>query len=124
MTNMYTIKKYEKYPIVVRVKNNDEDKPIDLTNARIRFCLKDELKDNFYTIEKVITTESDAYSVGRILDPEKGEFVVRFTDEDFENLVAERIYFCEIWYEKPEEDFSKIISSNCNDYLLFKVCYP
>jgi hypothetical protein len=120
----YTIKKNEKFPIVVKVKNSDEDKPIDLSNAIIHFYLKDELKDEFNILEKTITTESDAYSEGRILNPELGEFIIRFTDDDYTKLVPERIYYATIVYEIPDEDFSKVISSNCNDYLLFKVCYP
>jgi hypothetical protein len=122
--NIYTIKKGEKIPIYIKVKNRDEDMPIDLTNAQIRFTLKDELKDTFNVIEKIITTETDAYSVGRILDPKLGEFIIRFTDDDYENLVCERLYYATIIWEKPDEDFSKVISSNCNDYLLFKICYP
>lgn len=122
--NTYTIKKGEKQNIFVKIKNTDEDTPIDLTNSVIRFTLKDELKDEFNIIEKEITTVSDAFSVGRILDPTLGEFTIRFTSDDYDKLVCERLYYATIIWEKPEEDFSKVISSNCNDYLLFKVCYP
>ncbi len=122
--NIYSIKKGEKYNIFIKVKNRDEDKPIDLTNSVIHFQLKDELKDEFYIIDKTITTETDAYTVGRILNPELGEFTVRFTDEDYDKLVCERIYYLIITWSIPDLDFSKVISSNCSEYFKFKVCYP
>ena len=122
--NIYTIKKGEKYPILVKVKNSDEDKPIDLKNAQIRVQIKDELKDSFYVIEKIITTETDVYSTGRITNPQDGEFVFRFTDEDFEKLTEEIIYYITIWWEIKEENFAKVISSNCKDVLKLMVCIP
>lgn len=122
--NIYSIKKGEKYDIYIKLKNRDEDKPIDLTNSIIKFQLKDELRDNFFVIEKQITPTSDMFSTGRIINPEKGEFTVRFTDEDYDKLVCERIYYIVLTWEIQEQDFAKIISSNCNENLLFKVCYP
>lgn len=122
--NIYTIKKGEKYPIQIKVKNKDLDTPIDLTNAVIKFQLKDELKDEFYIIEKNITTDSDIDMMGRIIDPQNGQLVVKFTDEDFDKLIVERIYYITIWWEIPDEDFAKVISSNNKDYLKFMVCVP
>lgn len=121
---MYTIKKGEKFPIQITVKNSDEDKPIDLTGSVIKFQLKDELKDDFYVIEKIISETSDAYTDGRILDPKKGEFIVRFTDEDYDILVTERVYYLIILWTIPDEDFVKVISSNAGETFKFKVCYP
>lgn len=122
--NIYTIKKGEKQNILIRFKNRDEDKPIDLSNSIVKVQIKDELKDEFNIIEKVITTTSDAYEIGRILDPEKGEIVFRFTDEDYDKLVCERIYFVIIWWEVPEQDFAKVVSSNGSETFMLKVCYP
>lgn len=122
--NIYTIKKGEKFPIHIKVKNRDEDAPIDLTNAVIKFQLKDELKDEFYIIEKVITVDTDEYSIGRIIEPKNGEFIVRFDDEDYDKLVTNRIYYMTIWWEIPDENFAKVISSNCNDVFKFMVCHP
>lgn len=124
MANIYTIKKGEKYPIKISIKNKDLDAPIDLTKAVIKFQLKDELKDEFCIVEKVLTTDSDVITTGQIVDPEKGEVIVRFTDEDFEKLVVERVYYATIWWEIPDEDFAKVISSNNKDYLKFMVCIP
>lgn len=122
--NIYTIKKGEKQNILITFKNRDEDKPIDLSNSIVKVQIKDELKDEFNVIEKVITTTSDAYEIGRILDPEKGEIVFRFTDEDYDKLVCERIYFVIIWWEVPEQDFAKVVSSNGSETFMLKVCYP
>lgn len=122
--NIYTIKKGEKYPIFIKIKNLDEDKPIDLTNANIRVHIKDELKDEFFIIEKYITANSDISSVGRIVNPQNGELILKFNDEDFDKLVCERLYYITIWWEIPSEDFAKVISSNYNEYLMLKVCNP
>lgn len=122
--NIYSIKKGEKYPITIKLKNKDLDTPIDLTNAIIKFQIKDELKDEFCIIEKVITIDTDVYTEGRIVDPKNGEIIIKFTDEDFDKLIVERIYYITIWWEIPDEDFAKVISSNNKDYLKFMVCVP
>lgn len=122
--NIYSIKKGEKFLIHVKVRNRDMDEPIDLSNAVIKIEVKDELKDEFNIIDRTITTETDAYEEGRILDPKNGEFVFMFSDSDYENLVAERIYYLIIWWTVPEENFAKVISSNCNQVLKLKVCNP
>lgn len=122
--NIYSIKKGEKYPITIKLKNKDLDTPIDLTNAIIKFQIKDELKDEFCIIEKVITIDTDMYTEGRIVDPKNGEIIIKFTDEDFDKLIVERIYYITIWWEIPDEDFAKVISSNNKDYLKFMVCVP
>lgn len=124
MTNIYTIKKGEKFPIQIKIKNRDLDEPIDLTGSIIKFQLKDELKDDFFVIDKTITESTDVYSIGRIVNPKNGEVVVRFTDEDFNNLVVERVYYATIWWEKPDEDFAKVISSNDKETFRFMVCIP
>lgn len=122
--NIYCIKKGEKFPISITLHNRDEDIPIDLTNAVIKFQIKDELKDEFYVVNKTITEETDVDTIGRIVDPINGKVIVRLTNEDYENLVCERIYYLTITWEIPDEDFSKVVSSNCDENLLFKVCYP
>jgi len=123
-SNIYTIKKGEKYPIYIKLKNRDEDKPIDLTNAIIRFQVKDEINDEFFIIDKEITSESNKDTIGAIINPENGEFTVRFTDDDYDKLVAERVYYIVMWWIKQDEDFAKVISSNCNGVLKFIVCHP
>ena len=124
VNNIYCIKKGEKFPISITLHNRDEDIPIDLTNAVIKFQIKDELKDEFYVVNKTITEETDVDTIGRIVDPINGKVIVRLTNEDYENLVCERIYYLTITWEIPDEDFSKVVSSNCGENLLFKVCYP
>lgn len=121
---MYAIKKGEKFPIQITIKNSDEDKPIDLTGSIIKFQLKDELKDDFFVIEKIITENSEEYDVGRIIDPKNGELILRFTDDDYEKLVYERVYYAVIWWEIPEQDFAKVISSNGSNYFKFIMCIP
>ena len=122
--NIYKIKKGEKFPILIRIKNGDEDKPIDLTNAVIRFQLKDELRDEFNVIEKEITTETDIATIGKIINPTNGEVIIRLNDDDYKILVTERVYYLTIWYEIPEENFAKVISSNACGNLRFMVCIP
>lgn len=124
MTNIYTIKKGEKYPICINIKNRDLDEPINLTGSIIKFQLKDELKDEFCVIEKNITEETDSYSIGRIIDAKNGKVIVRFTDEDFDKLIFERVYYITIWWQIPEEDFSKVISSNGCETFRFMMCHP
>lgn len=122
--NIYQIKKGEKFPIYVQVKNLDEDSYIDLTGSKITLIVKDELKDDFAVIKKIITESTDVYTDGRILNPELGEFVFSFTDEDYDKLVVERIYYMTIWWELEQEDFSKVISSNGRETLKLVVCIP
>ena len=122
--NLYSIKQGEKYDISICIRDRDNDTSIDLTNAVIHFQLKDELKDEFFVIDKTITLDSDPFTDGRIVDPIEGRFTTRFTDEDYEKLVPERIYFLIITWNIPDKDFSKVISSNCGENFLFKVCYP
>jgi len=120
----YKIKKGYKGPINITVRNRDEDKPIDLTGSKILIQIKDELQDNFYIINKTITEDTDVYVDGRIVSPENGEIIIRFNDEDYEKFVVERVYFLTIWWVKEDEDFAKVISSNCGEQLQFQVCYP
>ena len=120
----YKIKKGYKGPINITVRNRDEDKPIDLTGSKILIQIKDELQDDFYIIDKTITEKTDVYVDGRIISPEEGQIVIRFNDEDYEKLIVERIYFLTIWWIKEDEDFAKVISSNCGECLQFQVCYP
>lgn len=124
MSNIYTIKKGEKFPIHITIKNRDLDEPINLTGSIIKFQLKDELKDEFFVIDKTIKEDTDVSSVGRIIDAENGKVVVRFTDEDFDKLVVERVYYATIWWEIPDEDFAKVISSNDRETFRFMVCIP
>lgn len=120
----YKIKKGYKGPINITVRNRDEDKPINLTGSKILIQIKDELQDDFYIINKTITEDTDVYVDGRIVSPEEGQIIIRFNDEDYEKLVVERIYFLTIWWIKEDEDFAKVISSNCGEQLQFQVCYP
>lgn len=122
--NIYSIKKGEKFPIHFYVKFKEECKPIDLTGSIIKFQIKDELKDEIFVVEKTITTDTDISTVGQIINAENGEFVVRLTDDDYENLVVERVYYLVITWIVPDEDFVKVISSNGNEYLKFVVCIP
>lgn len=121
---MYAIKKGEKFPIQITIKNSDEDKPIDLTGSIIKLQLKDELKDDFCVVEKIISETTDAYTEGRILDPKLGEFIIRLNDEDYDKLVTERVYYLVLYWIIPDQDFVKVISSNVGDTFKFKVCYP
>lgn len=120
----YKIKKGYKGPINITVRNRDEDKPIDLTGSKILIQIKDELQDDFYIINKTITEDTDVYVDGRIVSPKEGQIIIRFNDEDYEKFVVERVYFLTIWWVKEDEDFAKVISSNCGEQLQFQVCYP
>ena len=82
--NLYSIKQGEKYDISICIRDRDNDTPIDLTNAVIHFQLKDELKDEFFVVDKTITLNSDPFTDGRIVDPKEGRFTTRFTNEDYE----------------------------------------
>jgi hypothetical protein len=124
MTNIYTIKKGEKFPIHITIRNRDLDEPIDLTGSIIKFQLKDELKDEFFVVDKTITEDSNVSTDGRIIDAKNGEVVVRISEQDFETLVVERVYYATIWWEKPDEDFAKVISSNDRETFRFMVCIP
>lgn len=120
----YKLKKGYKGPINITVRNRGEDKPIDLTGSKILIQIKDELQDDFFIINKTITEDTDVYVDGRIVSPQNGQIIIRFNDEDYEKLVIERIYFLIIWWIKEDEDFAKVISSNCGEQLQFQVCYP
>lgn len=120
----YKIKKGYKGPINITVRNRDEDKPIDLTGSKILVQIKDELQDDFFIINKTITEDTDVYVDGRIVSPQNGQIIIRFNDEDYDKFIVERMYFLTIWWVKEDEDFAKVISSNCGEQLQFQVCYP
>lgn len=119
----YSIRRSERYPIELTLINSDEAKPIDLTGASIRYALKDEIKDDFYIIDRTIDENTDIITDGgKITDATNGKVVIRFSEDDFNLLVDERIYYLVIWWIVPDENFVKVISSNCGEYLEFKVC--
>lgn len=119
----YSIRRSERYPIELTLINSDEAKPIDLTDASIRYALKDEVKDDFYIIDRTIDENTDIITDGgKITDATNGKVVIRFSEDDFNLLVDERIYYLVIWWIVPDENFVKVISSNCGEYLEFKVC--
>ena len=119
----YSIRRSERYPIELTLINSDEAKPIDLTGASIRYALKDEVKDDFYIIDRTIDENTDIITDGgKITDATNGKVVIRFSEDDFSLLVDERIYYLVIWWIVPDENFVKVISSNCGEYLEFKVC--
>lgn len=119
----YSIRRSERYPIELTLINSDEAKPIDLTDASIRYALKDEVKDDFYIIDRIIDENTDIITDGgKITDATNGKVVIRFSEDDFNLLVDERIYYLVIWWIVPDENFVKVISSNCGEYLEFKVC--
>lgn len=120
----YKIKKGYKGPINITVRNRDEDKPIDLTGSKILVQIKDELQDDFFIINKTITEDTDVYVDGRIVSPQNGQIIIRFNNEDYDKFIVERMYFLTIWWVKEDEDFAKVISSNCGEQLQFQVCYP
>lgn len=119
----YCIRRSERYPIELTLINADESEPIDLTGAKIRYFLKDEVKDEEYIIDKTIDENTDIIEDGgKITDATNGKVVIRFDEDDFNLLVDERIYYLSILWMVPDEDFIKVISSNCGEYLEFKVC--
>lgn len=122
--NIYTIKKGEKYPILIKLKNRDLDEPIDLTGSIIKFQIKDELNDEYFIIEKTIDENSDENCEGRIIDAINGKAVIRLNDEDYCKLIIQRVYYLVITWDIPEQNFSKVISSNGDEYLKFIVCHP
>lgn len=121
---VYTIKKGEKFPILIKLKNFDEDAPIDLSNSTIRIIFKDELTDCFNTLEKTITETSDIEKDGKIISPTEGQVVFKLNDNDYKQFIVERVYYMTIIWDKPNENFSKVISSNGQEYLKFIVCHP
>ena len=121
---VYTIKKGEKFPILIKLKNFDEDAPIDLSNSTIRIIFKDELTDCLNTLEKTITETSDIDKDGKIISPTEGQVVFRLNDNDYKKFIVERVYYMTIIWDKPNENFSKVISSNGQEYLKFIVCHP
>lgn len=119
----YCIRRSERYPIELTLINADESEPIDLTGAKIRYFLKDEVKDEEYIIDKTIDENTDIIEDGgKITDAINGKVIIRFDENDFDLLVDERIYYLSILWMVPDEDFIKVISSNCGEYLEFKVC--
>lgn len=119
----YSIRRSERYPIELTLINADEGEPIDLTGAKIRYALKDEVKDDYYIIDRTVDENTDIITDGgKITDATNGKVIIRFSEDDFKLLVDERIYYLSIWWEVPSEDFIKVVSSNCGEYLEFKVC--
>ena len=118
----YSIRRSERYPIELALINYDEGEPIDLTGAKIRYALKDEVKDDYYIIDRTVDENTDVITDGgKITDAINGKVIIRFSEDDFKLLVDERIYYLSIWWEVPSEDFIKVVSSNCGEYLEFKV---
>jgi hypothetical protein len=68
--------------------------------------------------EKVITDTSDDNTNGRIISPSNGEFVIRFTKEDTSYSAGD--YFLVIILNG--NGMSDIVSSNCCNQAIYRIC--
>lgn len=95
--------------------------PLDLTGYTVLFEVKK------YPLEKVeaivskdITTTSDEATVGQITNPAGGQLIVRLLKEDTSFPIGK--YFLVIHLIGGETSDDNIISSNCCQTAIFKIC--
>ena len=96
-------------------------KPLDLTEYTVLFEVKK------YPLEKVepiiskeITSTSDEATVGQITNPVGGQLVVRLLKEDTSFPVGK--YFLVVHLVGGQTNDDNIISSNCCQTAIFKIC--
>jgi len=115
------IKKGESLGFVFNLKQNNE--VMDLTGASILFQVREELADNgVYVINKTITEGSSLSTIGQIINPSQGQFVIKVTNTDTENLTALKPYFCAIYVEINGD--IRCISANSDDVAFLTVLNP
>lgn len=103
----------------LRVKNSKL--PINLTNSKILFQLRDNLaKTEDFLLEKTITETSNPICDGQICDAENGQFVIFFKSEDTINLGLDKEYYYTIW--RIFEDTKVVISSSGERVQIFNIC--
>lgn len=94
--------------------------PFDLTNYdNITVEVKKAPYEQFEPIfTKVITQDSDMDTMGRITNPSQGKFQIRFTEED--TSIPATDYYLIIYLNGNGS--SDIISSNCCNNAIYRVC--
>jgi len=118
---MLQIKIGEQKAINYSLKMKSTSLPVNLTNSKIIFQVKENENqiDNFL-IEKTITETSEESEMGKIYDPENGKFSVFFKAEDTLSLEINRDYFYTIW--RIFENTKEVISSQGLKVEEFLVC--
>lgn len=95
--------------------------PLDITDYKVLFEVKRYPLENIDPlISKEITTTSDEGTIGQITNPTGGQLVVRITKEDTSYPVGK--YYLIIHLIGGQTNDDNIISSNCCQTAIFKIC--
>lgn len=115
------IKKGESLGFVFDLKQNNE--PVDLSGAEVLFQVRENLLDDgVFLINKTITENSSINTIGQIINPTEGQFVIKVTSEDTQNLTSLRPYYAAIYY--VIDGITRCISANSDDVALLTVLNP
>lgn len=115
------IKKGESLGFVFNLKQDEQ--PVNLTNASILFQVRETLEDKgIFVINKEITENTSLNTIGQIINPEEGQFVIKVTSSDTASLTSLRPYYAAIYYVVGGE--ARCISANSNDVALLTVLNP
>ena len=111
------VKQGEELDIPFTLKENNN--PMDLTEYNIRFQVKKvPLADSKPIIDKTITSSSDENTVGIINNPTGGEFKIHLLEEDTSYPTGEYSLIISL----EGENYIDIISSDCCNKAIYKIC--
>ena len=111
------VKQGEELDIPFTLKENSI--PMDLTEYNIRFQVKKvPLADKPSMIDKTINSSSNENEVGIINNPTGGEFKIHLLEEDTSYPVGEYSLIISL----EGENYIDIISSDCCNKAIYKIC--
>lgn len=113
---MFIIGKGGDYSITIEEFDLDTDdylNPMNLQGCSIELKVLGSTNQNAKVLlEKNITMESNIETVGQILNPETGEFILHFTPEDTNNLGVNRFPFTLRIYDSMHNELVDLSSMN------------
>lgn len=101
---------YTTRTVSISVNENEDGRtfvPFDLSDYNVHFCIKGSpTLDGKTLIEKVITGNSDAQTIGNIYDPTNGQFSFTITKEDTELLGFGRFPIAITLHDAATDEYS------------------
>ena len=97
--------------------------PVDLSNSQMLMQVRENPEDDgVYLINKTISVNSDAESLGVITNPEQGQFYFKVNDSDIEDMSTTKPYFVAIYH--IDGDICSCISAENFQMARFLVLNP
>lgn len=102
---------------------SENDTPIDLTGGNIIFQVRDGLADEgVYVINKTVTENSNAQTIGQINEPSEGKFFIMVTSSETADLSTLKPYFAAIYF--TANGIKRCISANSNEVAQLIILNP